>query len=395
MSLEDYHLLSRYYMREVPWNSPEKYSIAVKILEESVTKMTADEMESLRKTLESEIEASFSCLVSKNETKTIGGLRPQLGILDKAYDARQAWKTSPSKYMMISSLYFVLSLLIADEKGLRRNWNLYLSATLKTLEDSDYLIKTCGCLLTDQIVDKIGESPNYLTKLGMDIALKEAVKICLTYLPSLAKIQESVVILPAAFKTSLSLIDKCSKDNTDKENGLADFLIENVVARYANIRSMDQGSKLAILVIYLDVCNEVIKRLFSLSSFAPNLIVRKLLWGLILNVLADEFILVGATQEFTLKLLTLVQRLFSISDTRKYKYDILAATALFIQSYEIERPRKLNESLEIDAIDLLLHSIIENIVKCYDDEKQAQEELEKIFEVKPFMRGYYELDITN
>ncbi|GMM36343.1 hypothetical protein DASC09_036680 [Saccharomycopsis crataegensis] len=427
--------LTYHYMPHTPWTTSNTQKISTRLLCQVFPHISEEEhapQYDLQIMLLETIRSSFRDL-SPNPQKAVGGLRPQLGYSNDYYDSRQKWKQTPSKLHVISTLYFYLSKFSVSEAELRQDWNLYSSCVLKVLDDTDAVIKSLGCHILGLIIGKLRGNDvefgrfNYFTQSGLDKVLLESISIGLSYLPTLSKIEDSRMILPISYSSSAAIIVKCSKTVKEQDERLLQFLNDEIINKVGLIMNLPQNEKITILQIYIRAAEEIINLLHR--SRKVVLVLRKLLWSFVLNILTDGFLFLGIganesgnddlvnTEVFVEEVLKFLETLMEMAKERvnKYRYDIFTTMILFLERYEqevngdvhedVSQFRKLVEMkdeqekslaekqekivLKNSNIQASAEKILAIAVDSYEDKRQAQLEVSEIIDRKPFMSNYF------
>lgn len=133
-------------------------------------------------------------------TETLSGLRPALGMSSTgdADELRRAWRDS-DKVKALSMAWFVVEGGAGDESPAVSSF------LLNVLEDPDPMIKAQGLdVLAHYIAHSLGNS--FIVRLGLVDLFLATVKVCLSYLPSLTPLAQSLYLLGRAYPVAFELL---------------------------------------------------------------------------------------------------------------------------------------------------------------------------------------------
>jgi len=92
-----------------------------------------------------------------------------------------------------------------QEHIIKSSWNLFIPPLLTLLDDTSNRIRYRGLLLLSSLLPRFPKS--LLEQTGLDSVFEEAVMPTLLYLPNLTPVEESVALLPAAYRALFVLGD--------------------------------------------------------------------------------------------------------------------------------------------------------------------------------------------
>lgn len=377
--------LSYFWMLNTPWSSEPCWKSATESIE-ILFPNQIDDLD-LRDYVLDTIKDSFKNLQSMNSAnrQTIGGLRPQLGYNDQEYDSRISWKKSPEKLMAISSLEFFLMKFTANESDLRNYWSVLVPVLFKILDDSDGLVKALGCRNLSIILDKLDKNQdgkqNYLTKSGLSVLFSKNIEVCLAYIPTLTKIEDSKTILADAYTTLIKLLTRCSTDDEQADMKLIQLVDGSIFKKMTLVLLLTGDDKSQLMILYCQVITEIV----GILRLKTVILLQRLLLKVILPTFTDAFLLAGSTYSANLVdgILKLAILVMSLAKPRVefHKYDILGGLTVFIE-------RCRNEDFDICQFSVPLQKAIDVLVQSCENKQELEIDIQGIVATKPFMKTY-------
>lgn len=148
-----------------------------------------------------------------------------------------------------------------DSTTVEREWGFLLPPILTLLEDTDTSIRAQGCELLQLLLE--ATPPALLQRTGLAPLFEETLTISLSYLPTLTPVEESAIILPAAFSAMLTLIDTTKPSpmthqspSSARLKSLDILLRRSILAHYPHIQEYPR-----IVIIYLTHLPSILSRM--------------------------------------------------------------------------------------------------------------------------------------
>lgn len=312
-----------YYMNEhTPWST---HSVAVearKINVDDCVQHMRQFVDDLKPDL-LKLAASKVSLAGYAKPKKVSALRPSLGFGGEEKGCSE-WKHS-SAVKSISSISLLVEVGLAwSDYG--HYWPLASTFILNVLDDSDPLFRAQGCFLLSDFIPLNGSR---LSKNGLDVAFKESVEVCLTYLPKLTPANVSLHVLKAAYPAVFQILDL---QNASYRSYL-DILEKNILSLISHVQGRDNDADTVLVLIFLMdqlryVVSEHVKSAVLASFSRINFVVSQLL----INPYIVEFENGPQLVDSALKVHGAILQIFSKLDDQDalnivllYKYDLLAA----------------------------------------------------------------------
>lgn len=351
----------------LPWTCSKNANIIHRILENLRKSESFDD--ALEKLFNCELKASLLVLSSKHESSqrdkslrnprlTAAGyastvlkkknqnrksaLRPLLGFsgvnqeIDES-DQRRLWKMSSN--VKVLSMIYLMIYFSSDFNVIKDNWAFITSFILNVLDDHDPLIKAQGCYILHYLIHfwgGNGGSYSLLLKTGLYDLFKSSIGVCLTYLPNLTPLDQSIFILKLAYPTYYSLLE-LEKDKELKLLNYLDMINSHILTSISHVFNTKSYTSLYQLVTYLFEQLQIVirdyMRAFVLTCYDR---IHKLIYQILINLDIQEsgpegvrfLTVVLATQQTIFKTLKDTGNDEAMQCIFPYRYELLASWSI-------------------------------------------------------------------
>lgn len=255
--------------------------------------------------------------------KNISALRPTLGFGSEE-KIRSDWKHSPA-VKSISSIYLLMKVGLAWGEY-DHYWPMASTFILNVLDDSDPLFRAQGCYLLSEFISLDGSR---LSKTGLDMAFKESVEVCLSYLPRLTPAAVSLYVLKAAYPVLFQLLD-LQKASFRR---YLDVIEKNILGLISHVQGRDNDAESVLVLAFLvdqlryvisDHVGVAVLAIFARTNFVIN--------QLLINPYVVEYENGPQLVDSALLVQTAILHIFSKVEDQAaltilllYKYDLLGA----------------------------------------------------------------------
>jgi hypothetical protein len=312
------------------------------------------------------------------QTRLQGGLTPRLGyggvkseILQQ--DVLANWKKTHLN--ALSMIYFTII-------NYKENWTIASSFLLNLFDDHEPEFKIQALHLLQLF---LVENPGALQKSGLHVKFKEAVKVCLSYIPNSTPPETSVRILSLAYSCMFQLI---SSDSTKE---LIQYLNSSILSPISTM-SNRYKSDYPLLV----VCIDQITRMTT-TYFSTKILVSFTKVNYALNQLLTNSFIVDNTEGLNVYKACLrcqqviIEEFVSLEDEEgkelflNYKYDLLGAWIVLAQRLEQNEvtDEKLTSQLKsnFDSLNKLT-DLDSTLLHIYEKTPQVKRTLTRYLESK-------------
>ncbi|ODV88239.1 hypothetical protein CANARDRAFT_26392, partial [[Candida] arabinofermentans NRRL YB-2248] len=270
----------------------------------------------------------------------------------------------------ISTLEFVIETFPLNEIEL--NWGMILPLLLHFLDDTDLLVKAQAIRVLNILLLKvqggnssIQSSNNIIKKTEIGTILYEGIVPALLALPSLTPAEQSALILPVAYKTTILLFQVSSPSFEDYCIRMSSLINDFILPSLTKIREIPSLAIIFVDLLKFDIIEDGVLGNYIIIDSG------KVLYA-ILDLLLDPYIIYSRELlQASVSLITsLVERL---QNRQKYSYDILACMMMLLKrmnKYQVKDVGTIKDDIErIIGDDLMLNP---------DELKQVHLELESI-----------------
>lgn len=283
-----------------------------------------------------------STLLKKKDINGKSALRPLLGFSGvneeiNESDQRRLWKMS--SHVKVLSMIYLMIYFSGDFSRIEDNWAFITSFILNVLDDHDPLIKAQGCYLLHYLIlhwRGKGGSSNLLLKTGLCDLFKSSIGVCLTYLPNLTPLDQSIFILKLAYPTYYSLL-QLEQDKELKLLSYLDTINSHILTSISHVFNTKGYISLYLLVTFLFEQLQIVigdyMRDFVLTCYDR---IHKLIYQLLINLDIQESGLEGirfltvvlATQQTIFKALKDTENDETMQCVFPYRYELLASWSI-------------------------------------------------------------------
>ncbi|ODV65415.1 hypothetical protein HYPBUDRAFT_150067 [Hyphopichia burtonii NRRL Y-1933] len=324
--------------------------------------------------------------VAKTHNKSLlhGGLRPKLGFSGinesiNSEDVRKTFKTS-SDIRSLSMVWFTIYV-SSSKSHYNEYWPLITSFILNVFDDHEALFKVQGCKLLKFLVEKLHPIPgqtHFLVKTGLQDLFIESVKICLSYLPQLTPVEESIFILSNAYPVIYELVS-LNDESKETLREFVDIINGNILTSISHIQDRVDEHMVDLNILLIQQIGVIIE--FYLKE---NILVCLSRVNFILSqTITSPFTidktkgtqLIDAAIQIQLKILRAVQSLNdpeAMSLILNYRYDFLAAWTILIKRLE-------KTSYEFDTSNIkIAFQVLKDICKSINKLEELKDDVHKI-----------------
>jgi hypothetical protein len=336
LDLDTIEALSQHANPYLSWCSSEGAALVMEIVDTSCPGRKIDDF------VEEKVVPRMQTLPSSQKTtsagyaakRTLGGLKPRLGFTQSEPEP----STPETTYSMI---YFCIS---CQHKGTwySSRWSLVTSFVLKVLDNPSAVIKIQGCRLLDHFL-LFPQATSLLDRTGLRDLFSESTKVCLTYLPGLTPLDQSLPLLDIAYGVMFKLEGK----NVLKMLDLLSGILRAILSKINEPEIQNSKYKLPILLLQkLKECLGTLEHRFVASLSRINYTINQV----IVNPGATEHEMGAAMVSEAVKV-----QLFMISTAESYgneclklvtsyKLDMLGAWAVALKRFDDENlPKAIQE----------------------------------------------------
>lgn len=137
------------------------------------------------------------------------------------------------------------------------NWHLFIPPVLTLLDDPSTLIRLSGMAALSDLLDQV--PPKMLEQTGLGEVMEEAIIPTLSFLPTLTPVDESLLLLNAAYDTLLKLTDVRFGDEKSKQKKQK---VLDKLLREGVLHGMDHcHQNIEIIRLLLTVMEKLINRM--------------------------------------------------------------------------------------------------------------------------------------
>ena len=143
--------------------------------------------------------------------------------------------------------------LLIQEAIISQSWNMFIPPILTLLDDSNTPIRTRGLKILSAFLPKF--SQKLLSQTGLGPVFEDAIHPTLLFLPSITPVEESLLLLPAAYR-ALGVLCEVQFPNTDDAGRLR--LLDRII-RHGILPGYLHSSQILVLVNVLvtELCTTV------------------------------------------------------------------------------------------------------------------------------------------
>ena len=331
--LDTIEAISQHANPYLSWCSSEGAALVMEIVDSSCSGKNIDDF------VEEKVVPRMQTLPSSQKTtsagyaakRTLGGLKPRLGFTQ----SEQELSIPETTYSMI---YFCIS---CQHKGTwySSRWSLVTSFILKVLDDPSAVIKIQGCHLLDHFL-LFPQATSLLDRTGLRDLFSDSTKVCLSYLPGMTPLDQSLPLLDIAYVVMFKLEGK----NVHKMLDMLSGILRAILSKINEPEIQNSQYKLPILLLQkLKKCLGTLEHRFVASLSRVNYTLNQVIVNpgatehemgtfMVTEAVKVQLFMISTAESYGNEYLNLVT---------SYKLDMLGAWAVALKRFDDENLRKV------------------------------------------------------